>query len=237
LDIHLHLLESFTALAELTSNPTHLRRLREIRSLLLDKMIDPASKVGGNQYSADWVPLEPVVISRTWIAERTEQASAPGQMTTSYGHTLELGWLLGRADKLLDGDEKLHSDLVDTMAKHALDFGFDHEFGGIYREGPPLGPASDQDKEFWQNAEALIGFLHAYQLTGKNEYARAYLGTWEFAKRFLIHPDFQEWHIRTTREGNMVDASLGNEWTGGYHTVRAAIEGCHRLREIVNAQR
>jgi len=236
LDIHLHLMEAFTALGRLTGDKTHLRRLAEIRDLLLRQMIDPASGVGGTQYDAAFVPLEPIVIDRTWIAERTEEAAqAPGAFTTSYSHNLELGWLLGDADELLDGNRGRHADLVDHLADHTLRFGYDHDNGGVYREGPPLGPATDQDKEFWQNAEALIGFLHAYELTGKPEYAAGFAGTWTFAQRHLIHPSLGEWHIRASRTGQLIDDALGNQWTGGYHTVRAPLECRARLTRLAGA--
>jgi len=235
LDIHLHLMESFTSLARLTGDPTHRRRLAEVRALLLDRMIDPVAGVGGNQYSHDWTPLEPMVIDRTWIAERTTGARAPGAFTTSYGHNLELGWLLGDADEVLDGDRTAHVGLVDHMAAHTLKYGFDAELGGVYREGPPLGAATDTDKEFWQNAEALIGFLHAFEVTNKREYAEAFAATWSFARAHLIHPELAEWRIRTTRTGTVVDDSLGNQWTGGYHTVRAALECVKRLERLQKA--
>ncbi|MCL1922527.1 MAG: AGE family epimerase/isomerase [Propionibacteriaceae bacterium] len=233
LDIHLHLLESFTALAELTGDPTHLRRLREIRELLLEKMIDWATVIPGNQYNGSWVEQLPIVISRTWIAERIgDEALPPGQIVTSYGHNLELGWLLGWADQVLDGDPTYGGDLVYELAAHTLRYGFDHTHGGIYREGPPEGKATDTDKEFWQNSEALIGFLHAFERTGKQEYADAFASTWDFARRHLIHPEHCEWRIRTTRDGSPIDSTLGNQWTGGYHTVRAAIESVKRLQRF-----
>jgi mannobiose 2-epimerase len=234
LDIHLHLMESFTVLAALTRDSTHVRRLVEIRRLLLERMIDGASGVGGNQYLEDFTPVEPIVIDRTWIAERLDgEVLPPGQFTTSYGHNLELGWLLGAADEVTGDGVAHHRALVDRLAAHALRFGFDEEHGGVYREGPPVGRASDEDKEFWQNAEALIGFLHAYQLTGRDDYAQAFAATWGFARQHLVHPEMSEWRIRTTREGAVVDAALGNQWTGGYHTVRAAIECSRRLGAII----
>jgi mannobiose 2-epimerase len=232
-DIHLHLLESFTVLARLTGQARHRRRLAEVRSLILDKMIDPASGVAKNQFTADLREALPIVIDRTWIAERLDAPPpAPTFFTTSYGHNLELGWLLGEADTVLDGSGDVHRDLVDRIGAHTLAWGHDPEHGGVYREGPMTGPATDRDKEFWQNAEALIGFLHAHQLTGRPEYLEAFTDTWEFAKRHLIHPTAGEWRIRTTREGQLIDPALGNQWTGGYHTVRAAIESTRRLNRL-----
>ncbi|MDR1427359.1 MAG: AGE family epimerase/isomerase [Bifidobacteriaceae bacterium] len=233
LDIHLHLLESFTVLARLTGEERHRRRLGEVRGLILDKMIDHAAHAGKNQFTVDFRDVLPIVIDRTWIAERLESPPpAPQFLTTSYGHNLELGWLLGEADQVLEGSAAVHTDLVDAIGDHTLTWGYDAQYGGIYREGPMTGPATDTDKEFWQNAEALVGFLHAYQLTGRPEYFDAFAHTWEFANRHLIHPTAAEWRIRTTRDGQVIDGALGNQWTGGYHTVRAAIESVRRLKSL-----
>jgi mannobiose 2-epimerase len=239
LDIHLHLMESFTALARLTGSPVHRRRLGQVRDLILGRMLDPSGNTGGNQFTADFEPLRPIVIDRTWIAERHGDGGAsvpaPAGMTASYGHDLELGWLLGQADQLLDGDVRAHAGLVDRLAGNTLEFGYDHAAGGVYREGPPGAPASDTDKEFWQNAEALVGFLHAHQVTGREDYLAAFAKTWDFARAHLIHPDLGEWRTRTTASGQIADAALGNQWTGAYHTVRAALESVARLEAILAA--
>lgn len=233
LDIHMHLLEAFTELALASGDPLHLRRLAEVRELLLTSMIDPQTGVGGNQYDARFTPIPPIVIAKTWIAERTEtEAGSPLTPVTSYGHNLELGWLLTRANEVLGLGEAYDADLVRATTDHALAYGYDSEFGGVYREGPEAGPASDQDKEFWQNSESLVGFLNAYQLTGDARYFEAFRGTWEFSRAHLIHPELGEWRIRSTREGEIVDGALGNHWTGGYHTIRAALESVQRLRAL-----
>jgi mannobiose 2-epimerase len=232
LDIHLHLLESFTELVLLTEDPVHVRRLREVRDVIVTHMIDRASGAGGNQYDIRFTPLPPVVIDRTWIAERVPPGERrPPAVTTSYGHNLELGWLLTRADSVLGLPVQARASLVRGFADHALAYGYDHEHGGIYREGPYRGPATDTDKEFWQNSEALVGFLDAFVELGDPQYFQAFLGTWAFAQSHLIHPA-GEWRMRTTDAGVVVDGNLGNHWTGGYHTVRAALESVRRLRLI-----
>jgi mannobiose 2-epimerase len=233
LDNHLQLLEALTVFAALTGSERHRRRLAQVRDLVLDIMVDQVAGAGRNQFSVDWTPELPIVIDRTWIAERVDEPPPPpGFFTTSYGHNLELGWLLGCADRVLEGSQAVHSDLVAALADHALAWGYDHRWGGVYREGPMTGPASDRDKEFWQNAEALIGFLHAYQLTGQARFFDAFAGTWDFARQHLIHTQLAEWRIRTTRAGATVDPALGNQWTGGYHTVRAAVECTARLEAL-----
>lgn len=224
LDIHMHLLECYTELTKATESDVHRRRLAEVRELLLDRMIDPATGAGGNQYDLAWNPVEPIVIDRTWIAERgVLDDDRTVATTTSYGHNLELGWLLVRADQVLGLPLRTDAAVVQRLADHALEFGYDSAHGGVFREGPPAGPASDRDKEFWQNSEALVGFLEGYRLVGDPRYLDAFEGTWRFVSRHMIDPA-GEWRIRTTEDGAVLDGALGNQWTGGYHTCRAAIE-------------
>jgi mannose/cellobiose epimerase-like protein (N-acyl-D-glucosamine 2-epimerase family) len=233
LDIHMHLLEAFTELARATGDSLHLRRLGEIRALILSRMVDRTLGVGGNQYDARYTELSPIVIEKTWIAERNPTiAGTVLESTTSYGHNLELGWLLSRANNVLGTGDGADVDLVRTIADHTLRFGYDSRNGGIYREGPPNGSATDLDKEFWQNAEALVGFLNAYELTADDRFLQAFHRTWIFAVQHLIHPKLGEWRIRTTREGAVIDGALGNHWTGGYHTIRAALESHRRLQAL-----
>lgn len=230
LDIHMHLLEAFTELARATGDPLHFRRLGEIRELILARMLDPKLGTGGNQYSLRFAELEPIVIAKTWIAERNPTTlGAPLDRTTSYGHNLEFGWLLSRADDVLGLGPEFDVDLIRTIADQVLRHGYDGLHGGIFREGPPDGAATDLDKEFWQNAEALVGFLNAYELTDDPRYLDAFAGTWRFAVDHLIHPTLGEWRIRTSRDGAIIDGALGNYWTGAYHTTRAALEAHARL--------
>jgi cellobiose epimerase len=231
LDVHTHLLESYTELALSTGEPTHRRRLAEVEALVIDRMVDPVSGAAGNQYAPDFSPLDPIVIDRTWIAERVPDPTPLGN-TVSYGHNVELGWLIARADDALGDGERAHIDLLRKLTDYVLRFGLDTELGGIYREGPPEGPASDLDKEFWQNCEALIGFLNAYRLTEDPEYWHAFASTWAFARRFLIHPVLGEWRTRTTRDGRVLDPNLGNYWTGAYHTGRALVRCMDELDQL-----
>ena len=234
LDIHLHLLEAFGRLSQLTGDPQHRRRLAEVIDVILGHMVDPASGAGGNQYDLAFRPLSPIVIDRTWVAERPadEEAGQRVVAETSYGHNLELGWLLAWADSVLDRPG-VHADLIVRMAAHALRWGTDHESGGVYREGPLQGPATDTDKEFWQNAEAMPGFLQAYQISGDERYLEAFLGVWAFARDHLLHPTLREWRTRCTREGVVVAPDLGNPWKVAYHSGRSTVEAIARLEVLL----
>lgn len=236
LDVHMHLLEAFTELALATGSPVHRRRLAEIRELILAHMVDPATGAGGNQYDLAFRPLPPVVIDRTWVAERpADRPEPPASATTSYGHNLELAWLLARADDVLGHGPAPDLPLIGAIADHALRWGYDHERGGVFREGPPDGPATDRDKEFWQNAEAMVGFLDAYRLLGDRRYLDAFLGTWRFSRRHLAHPILGEWRIRVGEDGRILVGDLGGPWKAAYHTGRAALECVRRLDGLLAA--
>lgn len=234
LDIHMHLLEAFTELVRLTSDAVHARRLREVREVICTRMVDAVTGAGGSQYSLEFRPLQPIAIDRTWVAERPKAGSGlPTPVNlTSYGHNLELAWLLAEADTAL-GESGESDPTISALARHALQRGYDSINGGVYREGPADGEASDRDKEFWQNSEALVGFLEAFRVTGEEAFLDAFLGTWSFARAHLVHPKFGEWRIRTTEDGEVVVGDLGNAWKNAYHTGRAALESVRRLEAIL----
>jgi len=236
LDIHMHLLEALAELLRLTSDPVHALRLCEVRELIRSRMIDPSTGAGAMQYSLDFEPLPPIVIDRTWIAERPGARALPRAPVnlTSYGHNLELGWLLADADSAL-GEAGASDVEIERLARHALAHGYDQRYGGVYREGPADGSAIDRDKEFWQNAEAMVGFLEAHRITGDEAFLDAFEGTWAFAHTHLVHPDFGEWRIRTTETGEVVVGDLGNAWKNAYHTGRAALECVRRLDALLGA--
>jgi cellobiose epimerase len=236
LDIHLHLLEAFTELYRLTGEPKHERRLREVRTLIRTRMVDHETGAGGMQYSLDFQPIPPAVIDRTWIAERPsqqhERTEKPARVT-SYGHNLELAWLLAEADDAL-AEVDASRDVIADLARHALSHGYDPVYGGVWREGLADGAVTDRDKEFWQNAEALPGFLAAYQATRDEKFFVAFLGTWNFARAHLVHPDFGEWMIRASESGDPMVTDLGNPWKNAYHTGRAAMESVRRIDRILD---
>lgn len=233
LDIHMHLLEAFAELVRLTGEREHVAALREVRELITTVMVDRSTGAGGNQFSGSWEPLLPIVIDKTWIAERpaAEHPPAATEQVTSYGHNLELAWLLADADVTL-GEAGASDGTIAPLADHALRWGYDREHGGVFREGPYDAPPTDRDKEFWQNSEALVGWLEGFRVTGDVRYLDAFERTWDFAKQHFVHPEFGEWRVRVSAEGTPLVDDLGNDWKVCYHTGRACLEAARRLERL-----
>ena len=50
----------------------------------------------------------------------------------------------------------------------------------IFNESKEAGADIDTDKIWWVQAEAMVGFLNAYQLTGKAYFLETSYKTWKF---------------------------------------------------------
>ena len=120
------------------------------------------------------------------------------------------------------------------LLDHAVEHGVDWEVGGGYRDGAAAGGALVLDKEFWQNAEVLVGFLDGYELFGKKEYLDAFEAVWRFVQAHVIIPDVGEWRTLVDRRGAPIDANIGNPWKVAYHTGRAMIECTERLERLLH---
>ncbi|MCL7745758.1 AGE family epimerase/isomerase [Halalkalibacter alkaliphilus] len=234
LDIHMHIMEAFTNLSECSGKELHNRKLKEIINVILSKMIHKKSGCAMNQFDLDFNPIPAIDIRRTWNAERAigEIISEPID-TTSYGHNLELGWLLTRAVDIL-GEENNYKGILRNLADHALKNGVDPVYGGLYRDGPHEGEPYVYDKEWWQNSEALVGFLDAYEQLGDSEYLKAFINIWTFSMEHIINHDVGEWKQLLRRDGHTIVGDIGNPWKAIYHSGRSMLECKKRLQRILN---
>ncbi len=233
LDIHMHLLEAFTTLYQLSGEDIHKRKLNEVICVILEKMVDHQAGCGRNQFDAALNPIPPIAIRRTWNDDRGKNEVIRELVdTTSYGHNLELAWLLERAGQVMGDSPARFDEYIKRFADHALHNGFDHDLGGVYRDGPHEGAALVRDKEWWQNCESLVGFLCAYERLGDERFLQAFEKNWDFDSRCLINHRAGEWRQLADANGNILIGDLGNLWKGMYHTGRAVLECLERLRRL-----
>ncbi len=231
LDTHLHLMEAFTTLYAASGQEIHRRKLLEIVNLIVARMIDPATGCGRNQFDLEFHAIPAIAIRRTWNAERDGNAPATPTDTTSYGHNVELAWLMRRALDTAGADEAPYHGVLYGLLDHAAKHGVDWQYGGIYRDGLANGEALITEKEFWQHAEALVGFLDGYTTLGEERFLDAFERVWHFVTTYMIDHSAGEWHTLLTREGQILDPRLGNPWKVSYHTGRALLECVSRLQK------
>lgn len=230
LDIHMHMMEALTVLALCSGKEVHRRKLQECMDLILQRMVDMETGCGMNQFDPAFRPIPAISVRRTWNAERAtgETISRPTD-TTSYGHNVELVWLLNRAADVLGLPRNQYDDVTRKLSDHCLKYGFDGELGGVYRDGPRRGEPLVRDKEWWQNCEVLVGFLDAFEHLGDAKYFDAFRKTWDFDNRFMVNHEIGEFRQLLDRFGNVLVGDIGNPWKAIYHSGRAMLECVRRL--------
>ena len=233
LDIHMHLLETFTTLFLLTGREVHGRKLKEVLDLIFRHMINAEKGYGYNQFDLDFNQIPAINIKRTWNAEReTNEVIDTPTNTTSYGHNVELSWLADLALQALGCDRAPYEAVLRRLLDHALAHGYDREHGGVYRDGIADEAVLVYDKEWWQNFEAMTGFLNGYVLYRDPRYLDAFLGTWRFDRDHFMNMEVGESRQLLQRDGTPVISSIGNPWKGIYHTGRALAECLRRLEKL-----
>ena len=232
LDTHMHLMEAFTTLYAASGLEIHRRKLLEVLDLIAYAMIDPVTGCGRNQFTLDFTPIPAIAIRRTWNAEREGDAPAVPTDTTSYGHNVELAWLMRRALQTAQADPAPYTPAMRRLVEHACDHGVDWELGGIYRDGTASSGPLIKDKEFWQNAEVLIGFLDAYEAFGDARFLEAFENVWRFVTTFMINQEVGEWRTLLDRAGQLIDPKIGNPWKVAYHSGRSMLECSLRLARL-----
>jgi mannobiose 2-epimerase len=206
---HLHVMEAYTNLLRVWPDEGLRRAQHELLDIMLTRIVNPATGHLGLFFAEDWSP-------------RSDRIS--------YGHDIEAAWLLTEAADVL-GDPSLEArirPLAVKIAEVTLTEGVDSD-GGVYNLGGPDG-LIDSDKEWWPQAEAVLGFLCAWQLSGQARYFDAALRSWGFIKTRLIDHKHGEWFRGVTRDGRLLADQLKvSFWKCPYHNGRMGLEAVRRL--------
>jgi len=234
LDVHMHLMEAFTTLYECTGKDVHRRKLLEDIDLLINRIIHPIYKTGIPQFYKDWRVAPQIKFDIVWGWDRFSEEGQKGNAAdnTCYGHNAEFAWLLIHALKILKIGTDDYSDLLRTIFDHTIYNGIDYEFGGVYVEGPHSGGVYDREKEFWQQAEVLIGLLDGVIMFGDEKYWEAYKNVHRFVLDKMVNKGVGEWFPLMTRKGEPIWTHMSHSWKINYHTVRSMVQSIKRLAII-----
>ncbi|BET65326.1 hypothetical protein ASA1KI_02440 [Opitutales bacterium ASA1] len=211
---HLHVMEAYTNLLRVWPDPTLRERQHALVRLMLDRILDPDTGHLRLFQDADWTPRSDAV---------------------SYGHDIEAAWLLHEAALVLDDPELLSRvrRVSVALAEVTLARGVDED-GALFYEGGPSGPTRT-NKDWWPQAEAAVGFLDAYQISGDARFIEASAASWRFIEDHLVDRTHGEWFNSLTREREVRPLPKADLWKCPYHNSRACIELVTRLRAVVAA--
>lgn len=148
----------------------------------------------------------------------------------SYGHDIEGSWLLVEAAEV-QGDPRLLDEFRQTavaIAAAVMQDGLEAD-GSIPYEGGPHGLVNDT-KAWWVQAEAVVGFYNAYQISGEQRFAEAAARSWKYIEEKVIDHVHGDWFKDLRHDGTPDDASYKvGPWECPYHHARACLEMLHRL--------
>jgi mannobiose 2-epimerase len=209
---HLHVLEAYTNLYRVWPEPRVAERLRELIALFQQRILDARTHHFHHFFDEQW-------------QVRSE--------TYTFGHDIEGSWLLCEAAEVL-GDAALLAEVRAAalrIAEAVMKQGVGDD-GGVFYEGK-AGRVIDSGRECWPQAEAVVGFLNAFQLSKDERYLAAARRVWHFIEQHIVDRVHGEWFWRINGDDRPT-AKLPkvSEWKGPYHGTRVCLEAMRRLEEI-----
>jgi cellobiose epimerase len=212
MNAHLHLMEAYTNLYRVWKDDLLRRRLKELIEVFRDHIIDSET------YHFK------LFFDETWDSE---------DEIISFGHDIEGSWLLPEAAEVL-GDEEMimqMNGIALKMAQACYEQALDPDGALLYEAD--LEKIINTDKHWWPQAETVVGFLNAYQMSGERDYFDAAFRCWQFIENFLVDHEHGEWFSIVSRDAvPNLQALKVSEWKAPYHNARCCFETIHRLESI-----
>jgi mannobiose 2-epimerase len=220
MNTNLHVLEAYTNLlmACKAANAPQTGRVREALAALLAVTLEKIIDRDHFElfFYNDWQSLT---------------SMEPQKQFISYGHDIEGSWLLYEAALAL-GDESIVKEVKNTaqaIANAVFVSAIDHEHGGLYSGRDGAGQVYPK-KEWWPQAEAAVGFINAWELSGERRYFDAAVSIWEYIQTRFADHEHGDWHNELSLD-NVPDAKMPKAgfWKCPYHNARACFELARRL--------
>lgn len=217
MNTHLHLLEAYTNLYRCWQDEKVRQRLEELVNIFVDRIVDPKTRHFRLFFDEKWQPIGPPI--------------------ASYGHDIEGSWLLCEAAEVLGNKETIDRSrtLAIEMAQAVYQEGLDTD-GGLFNEGQG-NRIINAEKHWWPQAEAVVGFLNAYQISKRPYFLAAVQNCWQFIEDNIVDRQYGEWlwmaATPVPAPNSQSNATIKvSEWKCPYHNSRACLEAIRRLQSI-----
>lgn len=200
---HLHILEAYTTLFEVTKDTRVKIALERLMHLFRDKLFGKDGHLK-------------LFFSLDWKEQSTE---------ISFGHDIEAAWLLILAARIsgievyIETFEKLGVIVADTFLKKALDDDF-----GVVNAQDRITKEIDTDRHWWPQIEAMAGLIYIWKITNNETYLEHCLKIWAFTQKHILDHKHGEWFFRIDAKGTpYTEENKVGPWKCPYHNGRGII--------------
>lgn len=210
MNTNLHVLEALTTLHGVSGLPRVTEALGSLLQVFEDHILVTPEHLG-LYFDRDWKNLTDHV---------------------SYGHDVEASWLLAEAAEAFYGHEipLAQKEVSIRVARNSLRVILDNG-GSLPNE--LHGGHLDTDRIWWVQAEAVVGMVNGWELTGDEAFLDAAEAVWSFIDRFLVDRLQGEWFWLVDAAGRPApDRPKGGLWKTSYHNGRACLEVIARARKV-----
>ena len=209
MNTHLHILEAYTNLYRIWPSQKLAKHQRELVNDFLHYIISPETGHLDLFFDEDW--------------------KVKGN-TISYGHDIEASWLLlEAAEALKDDDLIIRCKVAAVTLANAAAEGLDTD-GGLWYEYEPSEHLLLKQKHWWPQAEAMVGFINAWQVSKDEKYLQHAFHSWQFIKQFILDKKNGEWFWGVNGDYSIMNGEdKVGIWKCPYHNSRACLEIIRRL--------
>jgi mannobiose 2-epimerase len=208
MNTHLHIMEAYANLYRVWPDKRMAERLRNLVELFLNKIID--------KKTFHLICF----MDKTWKSTST---------TDSYGHDIESSWLLYEAASLLR-DQALISRVKEVSIKiaNAASEGLQPDGSMIYEKDRVTG-RTNSERSWWAEAETVVGYLNAYELTGNENYLNNSINCWTYIKNHMVDNKNGAWFSSVSESGVISKSDKAGFWICPYHNGRMCMEIIERI--------
>lgn len=208
MNTHLHVLEGYANLYRIWPDAVLKEKIAALIRIFLDHIIHPQTHHLILFFDEAWQPRSGGV---------------------SYGHDIEAAWLVQEAAEVI-GDRSL----IETVKQKSLLIaeaaarGLDRD-GGLWYEVEEGGHLV-KEKHWWPQAEAMVGFFNAWQISGDEKQLQRAMASWHFIKAHILDRERGEWVWGVRDDYSvMTNEDKAGIWKCPYHNGRACLELLQRI--------
>ena len=208
MNTHLHLMEAYTNLYRVWPDKKVADRLKNLIEIFMDKIIDK---------------------KRFHLICFMDKMWNGTSAIDSYGHDIESSWLINEAASLL-GDKELLTRVKEMsirIANTAAE-GVQPDGSMIDEKNYETGIARNE-RSWWPQAETIVGFMNAYELTKNVKYLDIALNNWNYTKNHFVDKKNGGWFSSVSESGTAGAGDKGGFWVCPYHNGRMCLEIIERV--------